>query len=199
MPEEPGDANWGDTANLTESYEMLWHLWSSGTGQYHQLVSTYLTALSILMVTTALVLSAAVQTPPLAILTTLLCIAGMFMCLQMHIAAGRFTAQNAYWERCLREIEAHDGTARLPYFREWWRHRERQWPVPWHPSNNPDKEKPFAPNDAVKLHRRPWTTRMRLIPRVFGVLYGCFFVTSLVVGFSLCWSVRALGRCVHLP
>lgn len=163
--------------HLKESYEMLWHLWSAGSGQYHDLTYTYLTALSILMAAAAITLQAGCQNPWVYTLTAVLSVGGALLCIQMEIAAGRLTAQNMYWERSLQEIECHPGWDRHPYFTEWQGHREKQEPVWWQ-----RQLYTFKPNPAMRLHRCRWATRWRMIPNIFGGLYVSFFLASIALG-----------------
>jgi len=101
-------------------------------------------------------------------------IIGLIICLQMAIALGRFRAQNAYWERNLRIIEADPNWKRRPFFKDLYKFREEQ-----HVFLAKDEEPEFKPNFAIKYHRKFWAPRMRDLPWVFAILYIILLLWSL--------------------
>lgn len=188
---------------LREEYQILLQVWSDGVSQYHQMVYTYLTALSVLAVAVAMLLQVAGEPPGtdeprssfLYLLAFVVSCAGIFLCVQMYVAAGRKTAENALLERHLRELEGRKGglTAR-PYFDKRHEFLEKREGIGFSPSVDPE----FTPNVAVRLHRKPWAKRMRGLPLTFGIVYFLLAVFSLWQGRSSCLSVgdwRMVSAC----
>ena len=99
------DPNLIDLKSLTQTYDTLVNLWTSGVRDYHSLLSDYLTANSIFTAAIGFILARQPPTLSFTLLGMVLCIFGVLMVLQMAIVLGRFSAQIALWEWQLRGIE----------------------------------------------------------------------------------------------
>ena len=110
-----------------QNYSLLAQLWASGIRDYHNLGSFYLAAHTILVATIAAISSFSGKDEFWGyVLCALLAVIGLILCLQMGIALGRFSAQNAYWERGLRILEGEPEWERRQFFTTWHNHKENQ-------------------------------------------------------------------------
>jgi hypothetical protein len=157
---------------LSDTYEHLLRLWTSGVRAYHSMLSDYLTANSIFVAVIGLLVSRESLALPFTILISLLCVFGILLCWQMAIVLGRCSGQNALWEWKLRGIEqepqwsGHKLLTGLHQLHEMRRSIED-------PLNDPPV---FEPNWAFRQHRRWWAHRAVSFPWFFGFVYSLFFL-----------------------
>ena len=163
------------------TYEHLLTLWTCGVRDYHSLLSDYLTANSIFVAVLGLLVSRESHHIPIIILTVLLCVFGLFLCLQMAINLGRFSGQNALWEWQLRGIEqSQEWSDQLLLTSLYRLHKTRE------PIENRRNEPPiFLPNWAFRHHRRWWARRAVSFPIFFGSVYGLFLLWAMT---QLFWN-----------
>jgi hypothetical protein len=113
----------------------------------------------------------------------------------MCIAQGRLRAQNAYCERTLRLIESQEGWSHGSFFSQWHQfmeqeagthvdHKDNSYIIP--PRHN---EAAFVPNFAILHHRKWWAGRMKLLPWLFGIMFGVALLLSVP---RLCQAVPIL-------
>ena len=167
-------------SGLKTDYDHLITLWTSGVRDYHSMLSDYLTANSIFVAVIGLIVSRESPTMSLTVLILLLCIFGIFLCLQMAIVLGRLSGQSALWEWQLRGIElAQDWQGQKLVTGLYRLHETRQ------PIEDLKNEPPaFKPNWAFRQHRQWWAHRAVSFPWFFGWVYGLFFI----------WAVTHLFR-----
>jgi hypothetical protein len=159
--------------DLLKKYEILTKL--RFVGDYHTLTSTYLTSNSILIATIALLVSRASDEYPFGhYISAGLSITGIFLCIQMAIAQGRFRAQIAYWTWRLREIEENPGWKGPQLFTDLITIREDKKPV----EGKVKKQHEFTPNFAMRTHRRWWAKRMKNLPLMFWAIFLSFLLLS---------------------
>ena len=167
-------------SGLTMDYDHLITLWTSGVRDYHSMLSDYLTANSIFVAVIGLIVSRESPTMSLTVLILLLCIFGIFLCLQMAIVLGRLSGQSALWEWQLRGIELAPDWQGQKLVTGLYRLRETRQPV-----EDLKNEPPvFKPNWAFRQHRQWWAHRAVSFPWFFGWVYGLFFI----------WAVTHLFR-----
>ena len=169
------------SGQLNRAYEHLLTLWTCGVRDYHSLLSDYLTANSIFVAVLGLLVSRESLHFPIVILSALLCVFGLFLCLQMAINLGRFSGQNALWEWQLRGIEQSPEWPDQPLLTSLYRlHKTRE------PIENPRNAPPvFSPNWAFRHHRRWWARRAVSFPIFFGCVYGLFLLWAIT---QLYWN-----------
>ena len=161
-------------------YDHLITLWTSGVRDYHSMLSDYLTANSIFVAVIGLIVSRESPTMSLTVLILLLCIFGIFLCLQMAIVLGRLSGQSALWEWQLRGIELDPDWQGQKLVTGLYRLHETRQPV-----EDLKNEPPvFKPNWAFRQHRQWWAHRAVSFPWFFGWVYGLFFI----------WAVTHLLR-----
>jgi hypothetical protein len=166
--------------DLQPAYNHLITLWTSGTRDYHSMLSDYLTANSIFVAVIGLIVSRESPTLSLVVLILLLCIFGILLCLQMAIVLGRLSGQNALWEWQLRGIELAQDWPEHKLLTGLYRLHEMRQPIEDFRNEPPV----FKPNWAFRQHRQWWAHRSVSFPWFFGSVYGLFLV----------WAVTHLFR-----
>jgi hypothetical protein len=156
-------------------YVAIMQYFAANTNNYHNLTSTYLIANSVFISITMLILSSSTNIISLclAITTSLV---GLTLCLQMRIAQGRFTFQNAYWQRLMRIIESHPDWMLFKYHGELYNLMENNTSIP--PVNGFEE---FKPNWEVKHHKKWWATRMKSLPWLFGTTFLILMCTAIIL------------------
>jgi hypothetical protein len=156
-------------------YVAIMQFIATGTNSYHNLTSTYLIANSVFVSVTILILSSYTNVISLYFAITISLI-GLILCLQMRIAQGRFTSQNAYWIRLLRIIENHPDWELFKYHDRLFNHMEKNESLPPFSGINE-----FKPNWALKHHRKWWAIRMKSLPWLFGITFFILMCTSIIL------------------
>ena len=99
------DTNQPDEQSLEHLHQNLLNLWTSGTRDYHSLLSDYLTANSICVAAIGILVTRQPVSLIFYFLVLILCAFGILMTFQMGIVLGKFSLQNDLWEWQLRGIE----------------------------------------------------------------------------------------------
>ena len=149
------DPNPIDPNGLSQTYETLVNLWTSGTRDYHSLLSDYLTANSIFVDAIGFILARQPSTFLFTFLGMILCVFGILMVLQMAIVLGRFSAQIALWEWQLRGMERQTSWTQPQLFLSLHQYRDNHKPLEDHTNDPPV----LPPTWALRQHRQWWTRR----------------------------------------
>lgn len=162
-----------------DEYASLLNLWSSGIRDYHSLFSAYLTANSIFVAATLLLFKElfSVCTGLLFLIGFLaVCIVGCLIALQMAIALSRFSAQNALIGWRIRSIERGFDNERVKILTDIWAFREKR--KSFHDSDNDPQC--FKPNRAIRIHRKRWAIRAKLLPWLFLAVYSLCMICGVI-------------------
>jgi hypothetical protein len=165
-----------DPNSLTQTYDTLVNLWTSGVRDYHSLLSDYLTANSIFTAAIGFVLARQPPTFFFTLLGLLLCVFGVLMVLQMAIVLGRFSAQIALWEWQLRGMELQTTWPQPQLFISLQRYRDHHQSLEDHKNDPPVLHTTWA----LRQHRQWWARREFSFPIFFGVAYVLFLVWSVI-------------------
>jgi hypothetical protein len=162
--------------SLTQTYDTLVNLWTSGVRDYHSLLSDYLTANSIFTAAIGFILARQPPTFLFTFLGMILCVFGILMVLQMAIVLGRFSAQIALWEWQLRGSELQTTWTQPQLF------IRLQWYRDHHQALEDHKNDPpvLHPTWALRQHRQWWARREFSFPVFFGIAYVLFLVWSVI-------------------
>ena len=149
-----------------DEYSSLLNLWSSGIRDYHSLFSAYLTANSIFIAATVLLFMELFQGCydwPILVGFIIVCFIGCLIALQMAIALGRFSAQNGLIGWRIRGIERNFADEQIKILTDIWKFREKKETI-----EDSDNDPPsWEPNRAIRVHRRKWAIRSKLVPWLF--------------------------------
>ena len=169
------DPNPIDPKSLTQTYDTLVNLWTSGVRDYHSLLSDYLTANSIFTAAIGFILARQPPTFLFTLLGMILCVFGLLMVLQMAIVLGRFSAQITLWEWQLRGSELQTTWTQPQLFIRLQRYRDHHQALEDQRNNPPILHATWA----LRQHRQWWARREFSFPIFFGIAYGFFLVWSL--------------------
>ena len=131
------DPNLIDPKSLTQTYDTLVNLWTSGVRGYHSILSDYLTANSFFTAAIGFILARQPPTLFFTLLGMVLCIFGVLMVLQMAIVLGRFSAKIALWEWQLRGIELQTSWTQPQLFIRLERYRDNHQSIEDHRNTPP--------------------------------------------------------------
>ncbi|SDH69283.1 MULTISPECIES: hypothetical protein [unclassified Nitrosomonas] len=158
--------------SLRATYEHLLTLWTSGSRDYHNMLSAYLTANSIFVAVIGVMVSRESLALPFTILIILLSVFGILLCWQMAIVLGRFSRRNALWEWQLRGIEQAPEWQERQLISDLYRLHEMQLPI----EDLRNEPSVFRPNWAFRQRRQWWAHRAVSFPWFFGCVYGLFLL-----------------------